>query len=345
MQKLLDSLLATCIEQGCAPSACAAVGIGDTLLAEACAGSVPLPGDAPPDRRTRYDMASVSKVLGPTMIALQAIEQGRLSLEERVGDFFRAPKDKENITVRMLMTHTAGFTPTFRLDREGIAPEETVDAILRHPLDTVPGEQPIYSCMGFILLAKMLELRLGQPLDQLARSMVFEPLGMSETGYCPRGGVFAATENDPQTGEPIVGVVHDENARFLRGVSGNAGVFMSLADGGRFCRMLAAHGSPLLRPETLALAARNFTPGADTYRGLGFQMAGSPLNYMGGMPETSFGHTGFTGTSIAVEPRTGFWVLLLTNRVCPTRENVRLFPFRRAFHTALWQRAAELDLH
>lgn len=338
MQKLLDFLIETCLTQGCAPSACAAVGVGDTVLAEACGGSAPLPGDPPPDRHTLYDMASISKVLGPTMIALQALEQGKLSLEERVGDFFPAPQDKENITVRMLMTHTAGLTPTFRLDWEGIPPEEAVDAILRRPLDAAPGEGPIYSCMGFILLAKMLELRLGQPLDRLAREMVFAPLGMTETGYCPQHSTFAATDNDPQTGRPLQGVVHDENARFLRGVSGNAGVFMSLADGERFCRMLAAHGSPLLRPETLALAARNYTPGADTYRGLGFQMAGSPLNYMGGMPETSFGHTGFTGTSIAVEPRTGFWVLLLTNRVCPSRENSNLFAFRRAFHTALWQR-------
>ncbi len=328
-------------KRGCFPSAAAAIGIHETVLAEAMVGEAPLPGGAPVDRHTRYDMASLSKILGPTMIALRALSDGTLGLQERVGDFFPdAPADKRGITVFMLMTHTGGFEPAFRLDRRGIRPEAAVDEILREPLIDVPGTKvPHYSCMGYILFAKMLEKRFGKPLNELADERVFRPLGMTETGYCPPAGtVCAATELDPDTGRPIIGVVHDENARFLGGISGNAGVFMPLADGIRFAAMLSGRAKGLVIPEVFEQAVTNYTPGQDEHRGLGFQMSGSPLNFMStAVPPTAFGHTGFTGTSLMVEPDTGLWVLLLSNRVYPTRETTALFPFRRELHAEIWQ--------
>ena len=328
-------------EGGCFPSAAAAVGAKDRVLGRAFTGEAPLPGGAPVDAGTRYDMASLSKVLGPTMIALRAIEDGSLSLDETVGDFFPdAPDDKRGITVRMLMTHTGGFHPSFRLDRMGITPDQAVRAILNHPLDAAPGERPIYSCMGYILFAKMLEKRLGAPLNVLARERVFAPLGMNETGYCPPAdAVCAATEVDPDTGRPWIGVVHDENARFLGGVSGNAGVFMPLRDGERFAGMLGSMGGGFLKEETLRAAIRNYTPGRDAHRGLGFQLAGTEGCFFSpDVPDACFGHTGFTGTSLMVEPETGFWVLLLANRVYPTRQSDALFPFRRRLHADAWKR-------
>lgn len=339
-QAFLTSSLIRGKETGCFSAAAGAIGAGDRVLARAFAGEAPEPGGAPVDEHTRFDMASLSKVLGPTTIALKAIENGQLGLEEKVGDFFPdAPKDKRDITVFMLMTHTGGFHPSFRLDQLGIAPEDAARAILERPLIEQPGTRPIYTCMGYILFAKMLEKRFGQPLTLLAEERVFRPLGMTETGYCPpKEAICAATERDPDTGKPWIGVVHDENARFLRGVSGNAGVFMPLCDGERFARMLGRMGGDFLRQETMERAIRNYTPGHDAHRGLGFQIAGTPdCFFSAAVPDTCFGHTGFTGTSLMVEPESGLWVLLLANRVYPTRENTALFPFRRQLHAACWE--------
>ena len=339
-QTYLSSRLNEGRETGCFACAAGAVGVRGQVLARAFTGQAPEPGGRPVDEHTLFDMASLSKVLGPTMIALKALEDGTLSLTEEVGAFFpQAPQDKRHITVRMLMTHTGGFEPSFRLDRMGITPEEAVDAILLKPLAEQPGRRPIYSCMGYILLAKMLEKRFGQPLNELAAERVFGPLGMTETGYCPpRGAQCAATEVDPETGRPWIGVVHDENARFLRGVSGNAGVFMPLKDGIRFAGMLGNMGEGYLRRETMEAAVTNYTPGQDVHRGLGFQLAGSEGCFFSpAVPDRCFGHTGFTGTSLMVEPETGFWVLLLSNRVYPTRASDGLFPFRRALHAFLWE--------
>ena len=339
-QRFLSEKLVEGRRIGAFPCAAAAVGAGDRVLAQAFAGEAPLPGQRPVDEHTRFDMASLSKVLGPTMIALRAIEDGELALSDRVGDFFpQAPKDKRDITVFMLMTHTGGFHPDYRLDHLLDSPEQAVDCILTRPLMERPGARPIYSCIGYILLAKCLERRFGRPLDALARERVFGPLGMRETGYCPpEDAVCAATEVDPGTGKPWIGVVHDENARFLRGVSGNAGVFMPLCDGIRFAAMLGRMGEGYLRRETLERAIRNYTPGQDAHRGLGFQVAGTPECFFSDrVPGNCFGHTGFTGTSLMVEPETGFWVLLLSNRVYPTRQSDALFPFRRALHGEAWE--------
>lgn len=343
MQAFLDSMLETGRRDGAFPAAAAAVGVKGDVLARAFIGGAPLPEDSPVDAHTKFDMASLSKILGPTMIALRAIEDGQLSLEETIGDFFPfAPEDKRGITVRQLMTHTGGFNPSFRLDKLCSSPDNVLDCILRYPLDNPPGLAPSYSCMGYITLAKMLEHRFGAPLMDLARQRVFEPLGMTETGYCPSSGVCAATEVDPQTGKPWIGVVHDENARFQGGVSGNAGVFMPLCDGEKFAVMLSQMGGDYLRRETLEAAIRNYTPGFDVHRGLGFHLAGTELNYMSDkVPDHCFGHTGFTGTSLMVEPDTGFWVLLLTNHVYPVRGSIALFPFRRKLHGECWTQYLE----
>ena len=339
-QTFLEERLASGKAEGCFPSAAAAIGVKDCVFAAACVGEAPLPGDDRVTPATLYDVASLSKIIGPTMIALRAIEDGTLGLEETVGDFFpQAPEDKKRITVKMLMTHTGGFHPSFRLDRQGITPDQVTDCILRYELPDKPGTKPVYSCMGYILFGKMLEKRFGKPLRTLARERVFRPLGMLHTDYSPRAGQAAATEVDPETGRPYIGIVHDENSRFQGGNSGNAGVFMPLNDGIRFISMLARMGEGYLRRETMEMAITNYTPGQDWHRGLGFHMAGTPDSvFTPRVPKETFGHTGFTGTSMMVEPASGFWVLLFSNRVYPTRANEKLFPFRRALHGDSWER-------
>lgn len=337
MQLLLDTLLDRGLREGCYPGAVAACGDAGHVLALSCVGKIAQNGPAV-TLETRYDMASLTKVLSPTMLALRALETGELTLYDRLERFFpEAPDDKRAITVRELMTHTAGFTPSFRLDEAVKRPEDALGAIFRRPLESAPGETPRYSCMGYIVLGKALERLYHAPLDQLARERVFAPLGMQSTGYRPAGGNFAATEVDAATGTAWQGVVHDENARFLGGVSGNAGVFSCIGDMIRFAQMLARGGDGFLSPATLRAAIRCQAQNTDVRRGLGFHLAGTPENFMGDLlPERAFGHTGFTGASLAVEPESGFFLVLLSNRVHPTRENTRLFRMRRALHNATW---------
>ena len=341
MQKLLDRLLQQGLEEGCFPGAVAAVGDANHVWAVSTVGVIAQDGPRV-NRETRYDMASLSKVLGPTMIALRLIEEGKLSLYDTIGTFFPdAPEDKRGITVFQLMTHTAGFNPAFWLDQLAESPEDALRVLLQHPLDNPPGGAPSYSCMGYITLGKMLEKLGGKPLNMLADEMVFGPLGMKNTGYCPTGDNIAATEICAETGVALQGIVHDENARFLRGISANAGVFSCIDDMITFAQMLARGGDGYLSPAMMDKATRCYTPGADVHRGLGFHLAGTELNFMGDLfPDCSFGHTGFTGTSLAVDPTTGVFAVLLSNRVHPTRDNLKLMRFRRLFHNALYAEAS-----
>lgn len=330
------------LEQGAYPSAALAVGIGETVYLKRTYGNC--------TENTLFDMASVSKILGPTMIALRFLEEGLLRLYDTVDVFFPdAPEDKKNITILQLMTHTSGIADHFFLSDYTDDPARAAEVILSRPLVQAPGGDPIYSCMGYILLGKILEQIGGMPLDALARKYVFGPLGMANTGYHPSGDC-APTERDPETGKLLQGIVHDENARFLQGISANAGVFSNIDDMIRFAQMLALGGKTpggdcYLSPATMATGLVNRTPGSSgEFRGLGFNLAHSPKSFLGDLVSPrAYGHTGFTGTSIALDPATGLWMVLLTNRVCPTRANGKLFRIRALAHNAAAAQASRLS--
>lgn len=337
-QQAVEALLRDALHEDRCPAAALAVGVGDEVYASACAGDYPTPGGTPVDEHTRWDMASMSKIMGTTIVALQALEEGRIRLTDTLCDYFPdVPEDKRGVTIFMLMTHTSGFHPSYRLDLELSSPDQIIDSILHHPLEEKPGVRPIYSCMGFITLAKILEKVCGRPLMALVQERVFDVLGMDETCYCPAPGTpCCATEIDPATGLPLIGVVHDENARFQGGNSGNAGVFSSLRDCITYAKCMARHGAPLIGREMFDSAIVNLTPGWGTCRGLGFQVTGNPDCVLGAKLPFCFGHSGFTGTSLLVEPETGFWVVLLANRVYPTRDNPRFGSFRIRVDEELW---------
>ena len=328
-------------EQGAYPSAAVAIGIGEKVYLKETFGTC--------NDSTLFDMASVSKVLSPTMIAYRFIEKGMLRLYDTVGDYFAdAPADKRDITVLQLLTHTSGIKDHFLISDYTSDCADAAKVILEHPLAQAPGLDPIYSCMGYILLGKILEQIGGAPLDELAQKYVFSHLDMNSTGYHPTGDI-ALTEIDPATGEPLCGVVHDENARFLGGIAANAGVFSNLDDMIIFAKMLACggrleNGTEYLSPAMLRAALINRTPNSrGEFRCLGFNMAGSPKNFLGDlMSPRAYGHTGFTGTSIAIDPETGLWVVLLTNRVCPTRANTQLVRMRSLIHNAAAAEASRL---
>ena len=191
----VQSLIQQGLHQGAYPCAALAVGIGRTTYLEQYCGTC--------NAHTLFDMASVTKILSPTMIAFRFLEEGMLRLYDTVGDFFPdAPDDKREITILHLMTHTSGIPAHFLLSNEASDPDDAVRAILRHPLDRIPGASPVYSCMGYILLGRILEQTGGAPLDILAQKYVFEPLGMEHSGYHPTGDI-APTELDPSTGKPL----------------------------------------------------------------------------------------------------------------------------------------------
>lgn len=329
------------LEQGAYPCAALAVGIGPKTYRKNTYGDC--------KETTLFDMASASKILGPTMIAFRFLEEGLLRLYDSVGDFFPdAPEDKKDITILQLMTHTSGIPDHFFVSDLTSDPADAAMAILKYPLEQAPGGDPIYTCMGYILLGKILEQIGGAPLDHLAQKYVFDPLDMNHTGYHPSGDI-APTERDAETGELLRGVVHDENSRFLGGISANAGVFSDLNDMITFTKMLACggrreDGSSYLSPAMFRAALVNRTPNSrGEFRGLGFNLAHSPQNFLGDlMGPRAFGHTGFTGTSIAVDPDTGLWVVLLTNRVCPTRQNIKMIRIRSLVHNAAAAEATRL---
>ena len=342
--RAIDVMIEEAIKNGAFPSCCVAVGKGDKVYHRVCMGMTKNENGIPVNEDTLYDMASLTKVMAPTMIMLKAIEQGKITLDDTLDMYFEnVPEDKKKITVRQLMTHTAGLNPSIPLYEKCEKPEDACRVILDTPLDFEMGKGPHYSCMSYVMIAGILEKVYGKRLDVLAREEVFLPLDMPATGYCPEmSDNIAATEIDRETGVLWHGIVHDENARYLRGISGNAGVFSSLRDCEKFAMMLACMGKGLIHKPMMEKAIRNYTKGYDAHRGLGFHLSGVEGGYFGDVfPDESFGHTGFTGTSMAVCPHTGIFVVILANRVHPTRENFKMFRVRRALHNLAYTLMSE----
>lgn len=340
-----DRVMAEALEQNAFTSACLLVGRNERVLYRRAFGRLSIDDDAPlTNEHTRYDLASITKPLVVGMLCLRAMESGKLCLWDRLGSFIDAPRDKRDITIAQILTHTAGFTTGLHLWELAKTPDEAAEVLLTTPLVSPPGACVRYCCAGYILLGQLLECLLGQSLSELATQEVFWPLKMRSTGYLPVDGNIAATEMQDD-GRCLQGVVHDENARFLDGVSGNAGVFSNMDDLALFVQMLAAggglpDGSRYLCPATVRLAMTNHTPDMAQGRGLSFYLPRFDNGYTGDLfPPQTVGHTGFTGTSFTLDPESGLYVILLTNRVCPSRESLEIYRVRRLIHNVVYAAA------
>lgn len=334
------------------PCAAAAVGVGHTVFFRRFIGKrqlEPMPLSLTED--TLFDLASLSKLVSASMIALRYLENGKLSLTDPIGRYLDYTGNYGKCEIRHLLTHTSGLTPWMPL----FAMES--DDPIRTVLDSDPcspvGEVVRYSCMGYLVLQRILETAGGKKLDLLAEKEVFTPLGMSTACYNPQihcpNIPTAATELYEHTEEWATGHVHDENAYYLGGIAGNAGVFASLDDMIAFAGMCSSRGTAkngdvYLSKELFDLAVANHTPDKGEARGLGFQLRGTQLSPMGTlMAEGSYGHTGFTGTSLFADSRTGLWGILLTNSVHFGRNNRSAFyPFRRQFYDIMTQEYEQL---
>ena len=343
---LPDEVVVRALEAGAFPSACLLVGRGERVLYRRAYGRLSIDDDAPlTNEHTRYDLASITKPLVVGMLTLRAMEAGKLCLWDKLGTFLDAPPDKSDITISQILTHTAGFPTGLHLWELSGHPENSAETILRAPLASPPGARVRYCCAGFILLGQLLECLYGMDLRELAMKEVFWPLKMRDTGYLPQDGNIAATEMQDD-GRCLQGVVHDENARFLGGVAGNAGVFGNMDDLALFLQMLCHRGqlpdgACYLCPATVDLAMRNHTPGMAQGRGLSFYLPAYDNGYTGDLfPRETVGHTGFTGASFALDPTSGLYVIFLTNRICPSRDSLEIYRVRRLLHNAVYAAAS-----
>lgn len=291
-----------------------------------------------PDGATVYDLASLTKVIGLTTALMMAVDSGIIALDSPVQRYVPAfsGRNKERVTVRMLLSHASGLPDWRPLYKETGTRIEAFALADTTALDTLPGTRFRYSDLGAIVLTQAVEAVYHQRLDTLLTERIFTPLGMTSSRYLPPDSWLARvapTENDPWRGRILRGEVHDENAARLDGVSGHAGLFSTTADLLHFGDwLLGASRSGSLDPHIAAktvaafLTIQNIPPGSS--RALGWDTPPGPGSTAALSP-ASFGHTGFTGTSIWIDPTRDLVIVLLSNRVHPSRENNRMSAVRR----------------
>ena len=325
------------------PGAFAVVGRAGGVLAQYGVGSLDWSASSRPDEQTIWDMASLTKVVAMTSAVMQLTEGGQLDLHAPVARYlpeFNGPA-KDRVTVRHLLTHSSGLPAWRPLYKETYTPVAARALAVATPLDTLPGVRMVYSDLGAIILGQIVERLSGERLDEYVTRHVFGPLGMTSTTYRPGTALLpriAPTEFDSWRQRHIRGEVHDENAFGLGGVSGHAGLFSTGHDLARFVRMYlsggALDGVRLVSPQTI----RQFTTVQDSTlsnRALGWETPNGSNSAGTIMKRPAFGHTGFTGTSIWMDPSRDLFVILLTNRVNPTRQNLRIGRVRVALADAV----------
>jgi beta-N-acetylhexosaminidase len=299
---------------------------------------------------TIYDTASLTKAVVTTTLVAMQVEAGRIALDLPVARYIPEwndgpnPEWRKRVTIRHLLTHSSGLPAHKDYFLTVHSGREVIANICKESLEYEPGTKTIYSDLGFILLGEILERATGRTLDQLARERIFTPLGMTNTMFKPSKPLFrriAPTENDAAFRKRLLrGEVHDENAFAMGGVAGHAGVFAAAPDLAEFCQMLLNGGiyahQRLLARATLAqfIAPQALAANA---RALGWMVPTTDSTSGRYFSAHSFGHLGFTGTSIWIDPDRQLFVVLLTNRVYPTRANEKIAAVRPAVHDAIFE--------
>jgi CubicO group peptidase (beta-lactamase class C family) len=331
--RLADSIVAL-LERGVRdsafPGAIAIIGTRDGTLIEARAGHLDWAPSPVPDASTLWDLASLTKVVALTTAMMVLVEERRIDIDAPVRRYlpeWGGAGDKDRVTIRHLLTHSSGLPAWRPLYKEAESRSQALSLVLATPLDTAPGARMVYSDLGAILLGEVVARVSGEPLDRVAGRRVFEPLGMRDTRYRPPDSLrarIAPTEIDPWRQRHLRGEVHDENAFALGGVSAHAGLFSTARDLTRLARMYLGGGTldgrRFLRPETID----QFTRVQDrtvSHRALGWETPNGSNSAGRFTSARAFGHTGFTGTSLWIDPDYNIFVLLLSNRVNPTREH------------------------
>ena len=364
----IDSIVAAGIAQGAAPGVAVAVGRWGRLVHLRGYGRIDVaPNAAAVTDSTLFDMASLTKVIATTTAAMILEDEGKLNIDAPVRTYLPELSDtaKSRITVRMILTHSGGFEAFAPLWRDYHGRAQYLSQINARPLAYAPGDTTVYSDWDFVLMGLVVERITGMPLDEFVKTQVWQPLHLRETGFNPlaSGPIpadsactvafradnplldrIAFTEVDTVYRHTHVhGIVHDENACAMGGVAGHAGLFSSARDLAVFSQMLLDGGqyggARLIQPPTVARwTARQ---SGKSSRALGWDTPSDSSSAGRYFSPRSFGHTGFTGTSIWVDPERGVFLVVLTNRVDPTRDNFRHEALRRDIADAV--QAAILD--
>jgi len=302
---------------------------------------------------TIYDLASVTKVVSTTSAVMLLYERGELKLDTPVYKVIPefGQKGKEQITFRHLLTHSSGLPGWAPLWKRGDTPEEMVDAICEMELEYETGQDYVYSCMGFIMLGKAVEKITGMPLNQFVDQEIFEPLGMEYTFYNPPEKYcqhIPPTEYDSARGGFVHCKVHDENAYYLGGVSGNAGLFSNIHDLAIFAQMMLNkgiyEGTRIFQPETVELFTKRQNIPENTSRCLGWDTPSGNSSSGRYFSTRTYGHLGFTGTSVWIDPVKNLFGILLTNRVHPTRKNNQIYHIRYKTYDKLQKAVQDFPL-
>lgn len=315
---------------------------GVVALYEALGEAMTTPERRPMRRDSIFDLASLTKAVATATAIMSLVEQGHLRLNDPIESFlpqFRGPW-KSEVTIWHLLTHTSGLPLKPELHHDYPEPAQLRSAIYNMPLLAPPGQAFNYTCLGFHLLADVVERVSAVTLDTFLHNNVFGPLKMEDTGFRPpaeKRERIVATEHCRWRGQVMWGTVHDENCDVLGGVSGNAGLFSTAWDLAIFAQMMLNQGEyagrRILSPLTVQAMFKNHTPQLNASRGLGWALQMPEFGDLLG--PLSIGHTGFTGTSLCLCPSLDLAVILLTNRVHPSRENNKIDCLRPLFHNAI----------
>lgn len=332
----------------------------DLENASPSSGSLREPGDV--DRAvtasTLFDLASVTKAVATTTMGMILYERGLLELEAPISgivpEFLTGDARRREVTFRMLLAHSSGVPAYEKLFLKAHSREQLLRAAFQTPLTADPGTRAEYSDIGFIILGIALERIAGESLDRFCQREIFGPLGMSHTTFTPPAELRAKippTADERELGykgvanpaKPrstfrnrlIQGEVQDENAFVLGGVAGHAGLFSTAEDVARFAHVMLSRGVPIVRPETLSLFTRRENSPAGTSRALGWDTPSAPSQSGKYFGPNSYGHLGYTGTSLWIAPDRGLSITLLTNRTWPDCSNQAMKQVRPRIHDAI----------
>lgn len=347
----VDAVITDAIESRAFPGAAIAIGRNGVLVRNTGYGHFTYSGVDRINEHSLYDLASLTKVFATTAATMKLYEEGRIDLDDRVAQYLPAfaQGGKHNVTIRQLLSHSAGQRPfyPFYAHEETQTPRDILSFIYRDPLRYTPGDRTVYSDFDMIVLGEVIEEITQQSLDQYVEETFFEPLGMSETRFLRTGRrdpTVVPTEVDENFRERLIqGEVHDEAAWMLGGVAGHAGLFSTANNLAKFAFMLAnggsANGHKFFDQETIALFTRRVSSRGRYPMALGWMTmrpeqegSSSAGRFFG---PNSYGHTGFTGTSIWIDPDQELFVVLLSNRVYPSRNNRRISNVRPALANAV----------
>jgi CubicO group peptidase (beta-lactamase class C family) len=326
------------------PAASIAVTHQGKLVALRACGRFTCDSAAPaPTPDTLFDLASVTKVIATTTMAMILYQRGLLDLEMSViavvGEFAGEDPRRDEVTLRMLLAHSSGLPAYERLFLSAHTREELLEAVCSTPLVNDPASHVEYSDIGFIILGTALERLADESLDHFCQHEIFGPLGMTHTTFNPapelRSSIPPTADDQIFRHRIIQGEVHDENASVLGGVAPHAGLFATAHDVATFAHAMLQGGHPILRPETLALFTKREASPTGTSRALGWDTPSAPSQSGRYFSADSYGHLGYTGTSLWIDPECDLSITLLTNRTWLDEKNQTIRQIRPRFHDAI----------